>query len=198
MDRSLAMLLKEMKETYIPMWKRWGFRVESVNEGETTHLSFLYWGDLFITPIYLAVIKDKAESNVILHTIHNWGEIAYPFGGKPKRNPQLDYLTRQIVCEVAYKLTIQNLRLPLLWEGGACDIWLPVFNKSPLYSDADYYRFAFVYPAIEKKRKWEWKIFYMGYNPPDNRLAASISRPIKENPIKIFLEVVRHFPLLSL
>jgi hypothetical protein len=197
MDKSLAMLLREMKEDYIPMWKRWGFRVESVNEGETTHLFFLYWGDLFITPIYLAVIKDKKENNVVLHTIHNWGEIAYPFEGKPKHNPQLDYFTRQIVCEVAYKLAIQELRLPLLWEGGTCDIWLPMF-RSPLFSEADYYRFTFFYPTLKGKRQWEWKIFYMGYNPPDNRLVDSLSRPIKENPVKIFLEIVKHLPLLSL
>jgi hypothetical protein len=197
MDKSLAMLLREMKETYIPMWKRWGFRVESVSEGGTTRLSFLYWGDLFVTPIYLAVIEDKKENSVVLHTIHNWGEIAYPFEGKPKRNPQLDYLTRQIVCEVAYKLAIQELRLPLLWEGGTCDIWLPMF-RSPLFSEADYYRFTFFYPTLEKGRQWEWKVFYMGYNPPEHKVVTSIVRPIKENPIKIFLEIVRHFPLLSL
>ena len=197
MDKSLAMLLKEMKETYIPMWKRWGFRVESVSEGETTRLFFLYWSDLFVTPIYLAVIEDKKENSVVLHTIHNWGEIAYPFEGKPKRNPQLDYFTRQIVCEIAYKGAIQELRLPLLWEGGTCDIWLPMF-RSPLFSEADYYRFTFFYPTPEGKRQWEWKVFYMGYNPPEHKVMTSIMRPIKENPIKIFLEIVRHFPLLSL
>ncbi len=196
MDKSLATLLNEMKEDYIPLWKRWGFRVESVSEGETTRLFFLYWGNLFITPIYLAVIKDKKENNVVLHTIHNWGEIAYPFEGKPKRNPQLDYFTRQIVCEVAYKLAIQELRLPLLWEGGACDIWLPIF-RSPLLSEADYYRFTFFYPTLGR-RQWEWKIFCMLYNPPQHQLVASIRRSVKENPIKMFVEMIRNTPLMNL
>ncbi len=197
MDKSLAMLLREMKDDYIPLWERWGFRVESISEGETTHLSFLYWGDLFITPIYLAVTKDKNENIVIIHTMHEWSEIAYPFEGKPKRNPQLDYLTRQIVCEVAYKLAIQELRLPLLWEGGTCDIWLPMF-RSPLFSEADYYRFTFFYPTLQKKQQWEWRIFYMGYNPPEHKVVTSIKHPIKENPIKMFVEIVKNTPLLNL
>jgi hypothetical protein len=197
MDKSLATLLKEMKEAYIPIWERWGFRVESVNEGETTYLSFLYWSDWLVTPIYLAVIEDKKENNVVIHTIHSWGEIAYPFEGKPKRNPQLDYLTRQIVCEIAYKLAIQELRLPLLWEGGTCDIWLPIF-RSPLFSEADYQRFTFFYPTLEKERQWEWKIFYMGYNPPEHKLVTSVRRSVKENPVKIFLEIVKNAPLLNI
>jgi hypothetical protein len=197
MDKSLETLLGEIRETYAPMWKRWGFRLENVSKGETTWLSFLYWGDLFITPVYLAVIEDKKENNVVIHTIHSWGEIAYPFEGAPKRNPQLDYLTRQIVCEVAYKVAIQELRLPLLWEGGSCDIWLPIF-RSPLFSEADYYRFTFFYPTLDRKRQWEWKIFYMGSNPPEHKLMASVKRSIKENPIEIFVGIVKNTPLLSL
>jgi hypothetical protein len=197
MDKSLETLLRELKEDYIPLWERWGFRVESVNEGETTYLSFLYWGDWLVTPIYLAVIEDKKENNVVIHTTHSWGEIAYPFEGKPKCNPQLDYLTRQIVCEIAYKLALQELHLPLLWEGGTCDIWLPIF-KSPLFSEADYFRFTFFYPTLDKKRQWEWKIFYMGYNPPEHKVVTSIKRPTKENPITMFVEIVRNMPLLTL
>lgn len=197
MDKSLETLLREIEKIYAPTWKRWGFRLENVSEGETTWLSFLYWGDLFITPVYLAVIEDKKENNVVLHTTHRWGEIAYPFKGAPKCNPQLDYLTRQIVCEVAYKLAIQELRLPLLWEGGTCDIWLPMF-RSPLFSEADYYRFTFFYPTLGRKRQWEWKIFYMGYNPPEHKLVASIKRPVKEDPIKMFVEIVKNTPLLNL
>jgi hypothetical protein len=196
MDKALATLLKEIKEVYAPVWRRWGFRLESANEGWTTRLFFLYWGDLFITPVYLAVIEDKKENSVVIHTIHNWGEIAYPFEGMPKRNPQLEHFTRQIVCEVAYKLAIQEFRLPLLWEGGACDIWLPIF-RSPLFSEADYQRFTFLYPTLEKKRQWEWRVFYMGYNPPEHKVVTSIKRPIKENPIKIFVEIVRNAPLLT-
>jgi hypothetical protein len=51
---------------------------------------------------------------------------------------------------------------------------------------------------MESKRQWEWRVFYMGYNPPEHKLVTSIKRPINENPITMFVEMVKNTPLLSL
>jgi len=123
-EKCLSLFLSEMERRYIPIWSRWGIRVEKVFVRATNALFVIKYKDILLTPIraiattFPSGAAPLRECGLRLYTAYLEDEIFYLSDDPPRYNPGLWQLTTNLVINIVFWTAALDLHIPAIYGYG--------------------------------------------------------------------------------
>jgi len=168
--------IRDVLRGYISLWKGWDFTVDTLREKASELLVLVRWRDIF-TDYFLFKIDDNGK--ITIESDLTWREMSGNEYNKTSIIKFLDELTESFVIRIS---RIQGLK--------ETEVDITRFLR---ILRADIGKFAYeAYFALKRKEGlWVWEIQKWEKDNDFSSQTFIVKRPLHENPIKFYLELLR-------